>query len=46
VEPYNFWQDFFNTYRLLSDMIKALWLILPPCFLLGAIWIIVNRPRT
>jgi len=46
MEPYNFWQDFFNTYRLSSDAIKALWLILPPGFLLGAIWIIVNRPRS
>jgi hypothetical protein len=35
MEPYNFWQDFFDTYQSLSDWIKALWLIVPPVFILG-----------
>lgn len=37
-EPYNFWQDFFDTYQSLSDWIKALWLIVPPTFLLLLLW--------
>lgn len=32
MEPYNFWQDFFDTYQSLNDWIKALWLIVPPVF--------------
>jgi hypothetical protein len=31
----HFWQDFFDTYQSLSDPTKALWLIVPPAFLLG-----------
>lgn len=32
---YNFWQDFFDTYQSLSDWMKALWLVVPPVFVLG-----------
>ncbi|RIK83234.1 MAG: hypothetical protein DCC69_14525 [Hyphomicrobiales bacterium] len=35
MDNYNFWQDFFDTYQSLSDLMKALWLIVPPAFLLG-----------
>jgi hypothetical protein len=45
MDPYNFWQDFFDTYQSLSDWIKALWLIVPPGFVLALI-ALVMRPRT
>lgn len=35
MENYSFWQDFFDTYQSLSDGMKALWLIVPPAFLLA-----------
>lgn len=35
MDPYNFWQDFFDTYQSLPDWLKALWLIVPPAFVLG-----------
>ncbi len=35
MEDYNFWADLFDTYQSLPDWIKALWLIVPPAFLLG-----------
>ncbi len=37
MEPYNFWQDFFDTYQSLSDWMKMLWLIVPPAFVLGLV---------
>lgn len=37
-------QDLFRIYSSLSDWIKALWLIVPPAFVLGLAWIVVNRP--
>ncbi|MGV2978322.1 hypothetical protein AB1P65_22955 [Roseibium alexandrii] len=39
MESYNFWQDFFDTYQSLSDWMKTLWLIVPPTFALGALWL-------
>lgn len=36
--------DFFDTYQSLSDFMKALWLIVPPAFLLGAIAILRDWP--
>lgn len=36
---YNFWRDFFDTYQSLSDWVKTLWLIVPPVFALGALWL-------
>lgn len=35
MEPYNFWQDFFDTYQSLSDWMKFAWLIVPSAFFLG-----------
>lgn len=32
---YNFWADFLDTFQSSPDWIKALWLLVPPCFLLG-----------
>ena len=43
MEDYNFWQDFFDTYQSLSDGTKALWLIVPPGFLLGLIALILRH---
>ncbi len=34
---YNFWQNFFDTYQSLSDLLKVLWLIVPPAFMLGLV---------
>jgi hypothetical protein len=37
MDGYNFWQDFFDTYQSLSNWTKAIWLIVPPAFVLGLI---------
>ena len=42
MESYNFWQDFFDTYQSLSDWVKTLWLIVPPAFALGALWLALD----
>jgi hypothetical protein len=42
MESYNFWQDFFDTYQSLLDWMKALWLIVPPAFLLGLIALVMR----
>jgi hypothetical protein len=42
MEDYHFWQDFFDTYQSLSDWTKALWLIVPPAFVLGLIALILR----
>jgi hypothetical protein len=42
MDGYNFWQDFFDTYQSLSDPTKALWLIVPPVFLLGLMALILR----
>ena len=30
MEPYNFWQDFFEAYRQSPDWIKLVWVVVPP----------------
>jgi hypothetical protein len=40
---YNFWADLLDTYQSLSDWIKALWLLVPPAFVLGLV-AILRRP--
>ncbi|MGC4026693.1 MAG: hypothetical protein QM744_17070 [Mesorhizobium sp.] len=40
MEPYSFWQDFFATYRSSPDAIKALWLIVPPAFVIALTWVL------
>lgn len=35
MQDYNFWADLLATFRASPDFIKALWLIVPPGFLLG-----------
>ncbi|PYE86656.1 hypothetical protein [Phyllobacterium leguminum] len=42
MESYNFWQDFFDTYQSLPDWLKALWLIIPPAFILGLVGLIAR----
>jgi hypothetical protein len=44
MDNYNFWQDFLGTFRSSSDAIKALWLIVPPSFVLVLAWIVLNAP--
>ena len=43
MDDYNFWQDFFDTYQSLSDGTKALWLIVPPAFVLGLIALVMRH---
>ena len=43
-EPYNFWQDFLGTFRS-SDVIKALWLVVPPAFVVAQTWVMFNATR-
>ncbi|MGI9402883.1 MAG: hypothetical protein ACR2OF_00030 [Hyphomicrobium sp.] len=43
MDDYHFWQDFFDTYQSLSNGTKALWLIVPPAFLLGLIALILRH---
>jgi len=45
MENYNFWQDFFSTYRSSPDAIKALWLIVPPTFVVAAAQIALRAFR-
>ncbi len=42
MENYNFWQDLFDTYQSLSEIIKILWLIVPPMFILALVAIILR----
>ncbi len=42
---YSFWQDFFDTYQSLSDLIKILWLIVSPLFVLGFVALILHFKR-
>ena len=43
MDDYNFWQDFFDTYQSLSNWTKALWLIVPPAFVLGLMALILRH---
>lgn len=42
MENYNFWQDFFDTYQSLSDLMKFAWLVVPPAFLLGLLALVMR----
>ncbi|MCB1385286.1 MAG: hypothetical protein KDJ80_05045 [Nitratireductor sp.] len=42
MEPYNFWQDFFEAYRQSPDWIKLVWVVVPPGFVLGLIALILR----
>lgn len=41
MDDYNVWRDLLDTYQSLSDWMKALWLIVPPTFLLGFLALIL-----
>jgi hypothetical protein len=43
MEDPSFWSDLLDTYQSSADIIKALWLLVPPAFLLGVIALL--RPR-
>jgi len=40
-----FWQDFFNTYKSLSDALQILWLIVPPAFILALTALFLHHRR-
>lgn len=42
MNDYNFWADLLDTFQSSPDWIKALWLLIPPCFLLALIRILVR----
>lgn len=44
MQEYNFWADVLDTYQSLSDWVKALWLLVPPVFLL-ALSVIISRHK-
>ncbi len=43
MEDYNFWADVLNTFKLSADWIKALWIVVPPAFVLGLIRLFRRR---
>ncbi len=43
MEDYNFWADFLDTFQSSADWIKALWLAIPPGFVLALIWLFRRR---
>ncbi len=43
MEDYNFWADLLDTFQSSADWIKALWLTIPPAFVLTLIWLIRRR---
>ncbi len=46
MEDYNFWADLLDTFQSSAEWVKALWLIIPPAFLLGLIWLFSRRRAT
>lgn len=45
MDDYHFWRDLFDTYQSLADWLKALWLVVPPAFLLGLVALILHHRR-
>ena len=45
MEDYNFWADVLNTFRSVNDWVKALWLVVPPIFILGLIKMALTARR-
>jgi len=43
MEDYNFWADLLDTFQSSADWIKALWLTIPPGFVLALIWLFRRR---
>ena len=46
MDGYNFWADLLASYRASPDVIKALWVLIPPAFLLGLVAVLrlTRRP--
>ena len=42
MEDYNVWADLLDTYQSMADWVKALWLVVPPAFLLTLIALILR----
>ncbi|MCO5733995.1 hypothetical protein [Rhizobium sp. SSA_523] len=45
MQDYNFWADLLATFRASPDAIKALWLVVPPAFVLGVIGLAMRGGR-
>ena len=43
MEDHNFWADLLDTFQSSADWIKALWLVIPPGFVLALIWLFFRR---
>ncbi len=46
MENYNFWQDLLDTYQSLPNLIKVLWILVPPLFILGLVALILFYKNT
>lgn len=45
MENYNFAADLLATFRAAPDLIKALWLLVPPCFALAVLKLLLSGRR-
>ncbi|MBB4955323.1 hypothetical protein H4S14_003359 [Agrobacterium vitis] len=43
METYDFWTNLFAAYRASPDLIKVLWLVIPPCFLLALLFAVLHH---
>ncbi len=43
MEDYNLWADLLDTFQTSPEWIKALWLLIPPAFVLALIWLFRRR---
>ena len=43
MEDYNLWADLLDTFQSSAEWVKALWLAIPPAFVLGLIWLFFRR---
>ena len=43
MEDYNLWADLLDTFQSSADWIKALWLVIPPAFVLALVGLIRRR---
>ena len=43
MQDYNFWADLLDTFQSSADWVKALWLVIPPAFVLALIWLFRRR---
>lgn len=43
METHDFWTNLFAAYRASPDLIKVLWLVIPPCFVLALLFAILHH---